>query len=383
MAHLRIIDPGFRTTVQDLGRTGWQRFGVPVSGALDATALRAANLMVGNAPDMAALEIALTGPVFEVAADGVRIAVAGSGMAIEVAGRGMVAAQHTVPPFCTATLARGERVRVAASREAAVGYLAVAGGFAVPMVLGSRATTMRAWLGGFGGRALSAGDLLPLARGLPPDGEEQVGPSLDLARPDRLRVMVDAEGRDFSAAALAAFLNGTYTVTAAADRMGLRLAGPQVPPLRPGEALSEGLAPGAIQIPGDGQPILLLADRQTTGGYPRVAHVIAADLAAAGRLRPGDVVRFVAVDVAAAAAARRARAAELARFVAGIRAADASLVARDASLVARDATIIARDATAGIVPEARAGIVPEARFQHDTAALAAVNLVSGVVSGEE
>lgn len=353
MAHLRIIEPGFRTTVQDLGRTGWQRFGVPVSGALDATALRAANLVVGNAPDMAALEIALTGPVFEVAADGVRIAVAGRGMAIEVAGRGIVPALQTVPPFCTATLARGERVRVVASREVAVGYLAVAGGFAIPTVLGSRATTMRAALGGFGGRALSAGDRLPLVRGLPPDGGERLGPVLDLTRPDRLRVMADETGWDFSAAALAAFFDGTYTVTGAADRMGLRLAGPVVSPLRPGEALSEGLAPGAIQIPGDGQPILLLADRQTTGGYPRVAHVITADLAAAGRLRPGDAVRFEAVDMAAAAAARRTLASELARFAAGIRAVDAAFIARDA-----------------------AGDI-------DAAALAAVNLVSGVVSGEE
>ncbi|MEQ1711014.1 MAG: hypothetical protein ABL908_06385, partial [Hyphomicrobium sp.] len=181
--------------------------------------------------------------------------------------------------------------------------------------------------------------------------------------------------------------------------MGLRLAGPVVAPLRPGEALSEGLAPGAIQIPGDGQPILLLADRQTTGGYPRVAHVIAADLAAAGRLRPGDVVRFVAVDMAAAAAARRARAAELARFAAGIRAADTTFFARDAYFVARDASFVARDATAGIVPEARFQHDAEARFQHDAEArfqhdaearfqhdaeaLAAVNLVSGVVSGDE
>lgn len=342
MAHLEVIDPGFRTTVQDLGRRGYQRFGVPVSGALDGVALRAANVVAGNAPDTAALEIALNGPVFMVAADGVRVAAAGGDIALEIAGRA------PVPGLRTITLARGDRLRVVAPRDTAVGYLAVTGGLAVPAVLGSRATTIRAGIGGFEGRALMRGDRLPLAQPSPPSGPEHAGPvpALDLAKPERLRVLLCEPDLDLAQAAQAAFLSGSYAVTTAADRMGLRLSGPLVRPLRPGEGLSAGLAPGAIQIPGDGQPILLLADRQTTGGYPRIAHVIAADLAAAGRLRPGDVIRFEAVDLVVAAAARRAQAAQLSSFAMSIAAVD----------------------PAGAI---------------DIAALAGANLVSGVVSGEE
>lgn len=340
MPHLRTIDPGFRTTLQDLGRVGFQRFGVPLSGALDPLALRAANLVAGNAGETAALEIALTGPLFVVEADTVRVAAAGGDIMIDVAGRGRI------PPLRTVTLTRGERLRVIAPREVAAGYIAVTGGFAVPPLLGSRSTTLRAGFGGFGGRALSAGMKLPLAVGPAPGGTERVGRGLDLSRPQSLRVLAGSADLDFPAAALAAFLGGSYIVTAAADRMGLRLSGPVVAPLRPGEGLTEGLAPGAIQVPGDGQPILLLADRQTTGGYPRIAHVIAADLAAAGRLRPGDMIRFKAVDLAQAAKARRDQAAALARF---------------------SASIAAVDAVAGV----------------DVMALAELNLVSGVVSGDD
>lgn len=342
-AALRILEPGFRTTVQDLGRAGFQRYGVPVSGALDATALAAANLLVGNPPATAALEIALTGPVLEVAADGARFAGCGSGMTLEVQSDG---APRRVAPLATVTLGRGQRLRVIAPTGSAVGYLAVAGGLNLAPVLGSRSTHLRSGIGGLAGRALMRADLVPLALAAPPPGPDRAGPPLDLARPDYLRVLVATAGGDFSAAALAAFLDGTYTVTAAADRMGLRLAGPIIEPRQPGEALSEGLAPGAIQVPGDGQPILLLADRQTTGGYPRVAYVVSADLPAAGRLRPGDAVRFAAVTMAEAAAARAALADDLARFAAGIVAADPGNFI-------------------------------------DPALLAAQNLVSGVVSGEE
>lgn len=340
MAHLVVVDPGVRTTLQDLGRFGRQRFGVPVSGALDAEAMRAANIVADNPPEMAALEIAITGPSFRVDADSVRVAVAGSGVTLEVAGRG------TVPALQTVTLARGERLRVIASREVAVGYLAVTGGFAVPAVLGSCATTVRVGLGGFAGRPLMSGDRLPLSHQQAPVGLDRRGAAIDLTRPERLRVLIGAPDQDFAATALEAFLAGTYVVSPAADRMGLRLIGPAVTPRRPGEGLSEALAPGAIQIPGDGQPILLLADRQTTGGYPRIAHVITADLAAAGRLRPGEAIRFEAVDLAQAAEARRARASAIARLAAGVTTAD------------------------------EAGAI-------DAAKLAEANLVSGVVSGEE
>lgn len=339
-AALRVIEPGFRTTVQDLGRPGFQRYGVPVSGALDATAFRAANLLVGNAPSAAALEITLTGPLIEIEAEGVRLGAAGAGLELERVGHGVA---HSVASGTTVTLVRGDRLRVIGPRHSAVGYLSIAGGLDVTPVLGSCSTSERA---GIGGRGLKAGDRLPLASALPPSGLDRRGPALDLTRPRRLRVIPSPPDRDFTAAAIACFLRAGYTVAAASDRMGLRLSGPAIGTLGVGESLSEGTTPGAIQIPGDGRPILLLADRQTTGGYPRVAHVISADLPAAGRLRPGDIVSFEAVDLAAADAARASLAANLARFAAGI-----------------------------------VAVSPDPASQ--ASALAEQNLVSGVISGRE
>lgn len=338
-AHLLIHEPGLRTLVQDMGRRGYQGLGVPVSGALDRTALAAANLVAGNPLSAAALEIAGTGPLIEIAAEGARLAVAGEGMRIEVMGEGGVAALTTV------TLGRGARARIVAPRDSAVGYLAVAGGLAVPELLGSRATYARAMLGGFRGRALRAGDRLPLGSATPPEGAELTGGPLDLGRPAHLRVMAGSGHSDFEPGALDIFLSGTYQVTQAADRMGLRLSGPVIATRGSGARPSEGLADGAIQVPGDGQPILLLADRQTTGGYPCIAHVISADLPAAGRLRAGDTVSFAAVDTAAARAARQALEAALAAF------------------------------GASLTPRGDAAI--------DAVALASANLVSGVVSGDE
>lgn len=345
---LLVREPGLRTTIQDFGRPGFQRFGVPVSGALDPMALEAANLVAGNPPGAAALEVAVTGPLVEVAAESVRIAVAGPDLRIEVAGRA------PVPALVSTTLARGERARIVASRDCAVGYVAIAGGIDVAPVLGSRSTALRARLGGFEGRMLAAGDRLPLVLERAPGGPERRAPSgaagrLDLRRPDVLRVMLAEAGGDFSAEALAGLVASAYRVAAAADRMGLRLDGPAVTALRRAEGLSVGIAPGAIQIPGDGAPILLLADRQTTGGYPAAAHVVAADLAAAGRLRPGDPIRFVAVGTGEAATLRAARRTALTGFAAGI------------------AAVPAKGIAAAV----------------DVDLLAATNLVSGVTRGDD
>jgi biotin-dependent carboxylase-like uncharacterized protein len=317
---LRIRDPGLRSTLQDRGRTGWQRFGVPVSGALDQTALAAANLVAGNPSGMAAIELSPPGLAVEIEADAVRLTCAGRGATLLIE-RGGTA--DRIATLTSVTAVRGDRVRVV-GLATAVGYLAVTGGFAVVPVLGSLSTYARAGqgsfggLGGLGGRPLAAGDRLPLVLAAPPPGPESRGPPLDLGPSERLRVMPAADGGPFPADAIAAFLAASYSVSAAADRMGLRLDGESIRSRDADGALSVGIAPGAIQIPGDGRPILLLADRQTTGGYPSIAHVIAADLAAAGRLRPGDRVRFEAVDRAAAAAARRALAERLAAFASGI-----------------------------------------------------------------
>jgi len=305
--HLRVIAPGLMTTVQDLGRPGYQRLGVPPSGALDPVALRAVNLLVGNPTTTAVLEMARAGATFAVEADSVRIALAGAAAEIDT----QDGDNHLkLNPLESARLRRGERLRIALSGSA-VAYLAVEGGFALPEVMGSLSTLTRAAIGGFAGRALRTGDRLPLRHRDAAEREELALPLLPLLRAPsagqagRIRVVLGPQDDHFSAAGLQTLLSATYTITQASDRMGMRLAGPALEHAQGYDIVSDGIATGAIQVPGDGLPIVLLADRQTTGGYPKIATVISADIPALGRLSPGAQVAFAAVTVAAAEAAAR------------------------------------------------------------------------------
>lgn len=314
MSALAVVRAGPSTTVQDLGRWGHQRLGVPVGGALDTTSLRLANAVVGNPEGTAGIEFRLAGPELEVACDAVRIALGGSVEAV-IAG----APPRGVPPWRGVVLARGDRLQVRRVNGSAVGYLAIEGGFALTPVLGSLATYVRAGLGGLDGRELRDGDRLPLALTEPSQRGDRClaeSPAWDEAS---LRVVLGPQDQAFHDESLAEFLAATYVVGRDADRMGLRLEGPRLRHRHGADIVSEGIAQGVIQVPANGQPILLLADRQTVGGYTKVATVISADWPAAGRLLPGTVVRFAAVTVEQAVAARRAAEAEIARLVAGIR----------------------------------------------------------------
>jgi allophanate hydrolase len=302
MAHLRVTAAGLNTTLQDLGRIGQQRLGVTVSGAIDSLSLRAANLIVGNPDGTAAIEALYQGPSLEVAADSVRLALAGAAATLEV--RSGTAAPRRVPAFRSLTLVRGDEVRVVLSGPAAA-YLAVEGGFAIAPFLGSCSTLVRAHIGGIEGRLLAEGDMLPLARPHAEPRAEQALPALDLSLPPRIRVVLGPQDDYFTAEAIEEFLNGTYTVSRAADRMGLRLDGPELAHAKGFNIVSDGIAPGAIQVPGTRLPIILLADRQTTGGYPKIATVISADLPALGRVGPGQKLAFAAVSVEEAEAERR------------------------------------------------------------------------------
>jgi biotin-dependent carboxylase-like uncharacterized protein len=310
-AALRFHSPGLLTTLQDLGRVGYQHLGIPVSGALDPVSLSAANLLVGNPPGTAALEIAYQGPSFAVEADSVRIACAGAAAPIEIeagaGGRGRrLAMLHST------RLKRGDRVRIGALSGGATLYLAVAGGFEVPCVLGSRSTLLRAGIGGSNGRALAAGDRIPLCQSNAVERGEVMLTSLDLSPPEVFRIILGPQDDYFTAEALRLLTEATFTVTAASDRMGMRLDGPRLAHSKGYNIVSDGIAPGAIQVPGNGLPIVLLADRQTTGGYPKLATVISADLPALGRLTPGTSLRFARVSIEEAEASRRALASELA-----------------------------------------------------------------------
>ena len=300
---LTVREPGLHTTLQDLGRFGSQRFGVPVAGALDSVALSLANAVAGNPPGLAALEILLAGPTLEVEAQSVRIALGGTGAEIEIIGGGE---PRTIPAWHSVNLERGTVFRVGVLPETLCGYLAVEGGFIARPVLGSVSTYSRSRLGGFEGRPLLAGDILPLAEERSPRRAEQALASPpDPFRDRPVRVVLGPQHDIFTAEARETFLTAAFVISDSSDRMGMRLDGARLVHARGADILSDGTAPGSVQVPGSGQPIVLLADRQTTGGYAKIATVISADLPVLARRRPGDQVRFEAVDLTAAIAIRK------------------------------------------------------------------------------
>jgi len=302
-AALRVIQPGLHTTIQDLGRVGFQHLGIPVSGALDPIALRAANVVVGNPQDTAGLEIAVMGPVLEIEAESTRVAVAGLGsrLVIEAAD----GAHRDIPPLQSARLARGDRIRIMAASNSAVTYLAIEGGLAVQPFLGSLSTYVRGGFGGMDGRALLAGDRLPLAAETVDSRAEMQLAGFDLAPASEARVILGPQDDYFEPDAIENLTGTPYAVSREADRMGIRLEGEPLPHSKGYNIVSDGIAPGSIQVPGSRLPIILLADRQTVGGYPKIASIISADLAAIGRLLPGMSLRFRIVTIAEAQTARR------------------------------------------------------------------------------
>jgi biotin-dependent carboxylase-like uncharacterized protein len=302
---LRVIAPGLLTTIQDLGRPGYQHLGIPPSGALDPMSLRAANVLVGNAAGTGALEVAYLGPTLAMEADEVRISIVGGAAPIEVLSEGNAFVSARVESMQSVCLKRGDLLRIGSLSDATVLYVAVEGGFEIAPVLGSVSTYIRGGFGGINGRALMTGDRIPLRRNTASKRSEGRFDRLDLSPPPQFRVIVGPQSDHFSERAMARFFDSKYTVGAGSDRMGMRLDGRQVDHLRGFNITSDGIAPGSIQVPGDGKPIVLLADRQTTGGYPKIATVISADLPALGRLPIGAKLAFEPVTMAVAEAARR------------------------------------------------------------------------------
>ena len=315
---------GFLTSVQDLGRTGGREHGVSVGGALDRHALRVANVLVGNDDFAAGLEMGAG--KFESEFTGERlVAWCGDGLVVAIKGT-------PVPPGYPACATRGETLTVAATGDGARGWLAISGGIDVPVVLGSRSTDLRAGFGGHHGRALRDGDELPLGERSPLS--QRLARALTNCRiadwsalshwvnrgpvPAFLRVVAGADAHRFSADTRALFASTAFTVTSQSDRMGARLSGPRIERSDTGDLFSEAVAPGTIQVPPDGQPILLLNDCQTIGGYPKIAHVISVDQNTAARLRPGDAVHFHEVTLAKAHELLRRREADFTWFRAGV-----------------------------------------------------------------
>ena len=315
-ANLTVVRPGLFATIQDLGRFGFQELGMPVAGALDPVALRLANALVGNPQGMAGLEIALLGPVLRVDAASVRIAAVGP-LAISLEREGE--ATQPLDPHRSHSLRQGDLLRLGAVDGASVAYLAVAGGFALAPVMGSLSTYVRAGIGPLSGRPLGQDDRLPLVRDGAPAGPDVELPQTPEYGAGPLRVVLGPQDDRFTEQALATFLSATYHVGKQADRMGLRLEGPALKHRGSADIPSDGLVTGSIQVPGNGQPILLLNDHQTAGGYAKIATVISADLPRAGRLRPGDRLAFQAVTVEEAEAIRRRQEQAIAGWIRAIR----------------------------------------------------------------
>lgn len=304
-AALRILEPGLLTTVQDLGRIGYQHLGVPTGGALDPVSLRAANVLVGNDPSEGALEIAYAGPAFVIEADSVNLACAGACASIEVLPRETAVNGIHYSSMQSFRAYRGQVVRIGPASGSSLVYLAVEGGFDIKPVLGSVSTYIRGHIGGWQGRALAKGDALPLRRSATSEREEFRLEGLDLARPSRFRIVLGPQNTRFSERSIKDFLDGEYTIGPATDRMAMHLHGPKLEHIAGHDIVSDGIALGSIQVPGHGDPIVLLADRQTTGGYPKVATVISADLPALGRSRIGDKISFQETSVEEAKQLRR------------------------------------------------------------------------------
>ncbi|MGQ0734592.1 MAG: biotin-dependent carboxyltransferase family protein [Acidobacteriota bacterium] len=297
---VRVRRPGLLTTVQDLGRWGYQGLGVPVAGPMDSISHRLSNLLLGNPPESAVLEITLIGPELEFDVPSL-MAVCGAEFDVLIGGQ-------AVPLSTVVEVPAGARVEFGRRRAGARAYLAVAGGFQTLPVLGSRATQLVSAMGGVEGRALCAGDELPITRtACALVGRRAPALTLPSAGRARLRVLPGPQADWFADSVMSTLTSVSFRVSPRGNRMGYRLEGPPLTRQRTGEPISEPTPFGAIQVPPAGEPILLMADRQTAGGYPKIANVIAADWPIAGQLAPGDFVEFGACSWKDALAALIAR----------------------------------------------------------------------------
>ncbi|MFX3622518.1 MAG: biotin-dependent carboxyltransferase family protein [Ectobacillus sp.] len=291
---LTVIRPGLLTTIQDLGRFGFQKYGVIASGAMDPLSHRIANLLVGNPEQEATLEITMVGPLIEFSVPTL-IAICGGDLSPALDG-------VSIPMYKPVLAEKGSRLSFGKARNGCRTYLAVAGGFSIAPTMNSKSTYLRAGIGGYNGRALQAGDIIPCKEWtkrvpLPANwGASRVfrikqGP---------IRAIKGKEFPLFSAKSQTDFFSQPFSVTLNSDRMGYRLSGPKLTLQKPTELVSEAVSFGTIQVPSDGNPIALLADRQTTGGYPRIAAIISVDLPNIAQAKPRDTISFQEIPLAKA-----------------------------------------------------------------------------------
>jgi antagonist of KipI len=297
---IHVLKPGLSTTVQDRGRFGYAHLGISPCGAADALSLRIANRLAGNDEFAPALEMTLLGATLEFERSAI-VAVSGANCDCKVG-------QYRVPHNAAVNIPAGGVLQCGSTVGGARSYLAVQGGLDVPLVMGSSSTDVRGGFGGMEGRRLQAGDVIRIGKadGRSP-GRLRGGACDELVRSGPIRVTRGAQNDWFSPEAWATFLATAYSVSEQSDRAGLRLRGQPVNSREQRQMLTDGIPLGAVQIPQDGQPIILFVDQQTTGGYPKIANAVAADMHRIGQICPRDTLRFEEVPVADAIEALRAQ----------------------------------------------------------------------------
>jgi biotin-dependent carboxylase-like uncharacterized protein len=293
MLTFEVVRPGVFTTVQDLGRFGYQKQGVPVAGAMDSAALRLGNILLGNDENAAGLEITIIGPTLKV--------ISGEGCC-SITGAEASVVKNGIPLPCWTVhkISLGDELSFTpiAHNQGARAYLCVSGGFDVPLSMGSRSTYTRGGFGGYKGRSLKAGDVLktlePTALWEECEGfscPPKLRPQRDMGAP--LRVIPGPQDDAFTEEGLETFYSSEYVISNSADRMGYRLEGPLITHKEGADIISDGICFGSVQVPGQGQPIVMLADRQTTGGYTKIGVICTIDLGNLAQRLPGQKVRFV------------------------------------------------------------------------------------------
>ena len=286
MGEIKINNPGLLTTVQDLGRYGFQQFGMPVAGAMDTYSLQMANSLVGNKAGEACPEANFLCPEIEFENECL-IAVCG--------GEAPMMINNQSVEMNTGILVKaGDVLSFGMVKNGCRLYIAFAGGIEVPRVMNSKSTYLRAKLGGFKGRSLKAGDVIRI--GMPPVNVQMRSIDaeylLPIATDQKIRFITGTEISRFEFEGMLSFLNSVYTISPKSDRMGYRLSGPKIAHKEGADIISSGICNGAVQVPAHGEPIIMLADHQTVGGYTKIANVISADLPLLGQMKPGDKIRF-------------------------------------------------------------------------------------------
>ena len=287
----KVIKSGLLSTIQDGGRKGYQQYGIVVSGAMDPYSMNIANFLVGNARNEAVLEVTVMGPALEVLDDAV-ISICGGNLSPKVNG-------EKIPMWKSFKVKEGDRLEFGQPVSGARSYISVAGGYDVPLAMGSKSTYLKAGIGGIEGRALEKGDVLHGSGGMK-------GISGRALHPDEIpvyqkelevRVVMGPHQHTFTEKGLETFLSTTYEVTPQSDRMGFRLKGEKVEHATSADIISEAIPLGGIQVPANGDPIILMSDRQTTGGYTRIATIISSDIPYLAQAMPGCQIRFREVTV--------------------------------------------------------------------------------------